>query len=88
MLHAIMSCATRCPGNSGAHLVLLECTPAEGVQETMSARVWIDIHMLVLVDGKERTASQWKTLFSAVGFKLISVTETRSAMKVIEAISI
>ncbi len=63
----------------------MECTPADGIQETLSARVWMDIHMLVLNGGAERTAAQWKTLFSATGFKLIGVTETRSALKVIEA---
>ena len=66
----------------------MECTPAESLAEALSARLWIDVHMLALCDGKERTAKQWKTVFSTVGFKLIGVTETRSPMKVVEAVGI
>jgi len=66
----------------------MECTPGEGFAETFSARVFVDVHMLATCDGKERTAEQWKTLFSAVGFKLVGVTETRSPMRVVEAVGI
>ena len=76
------------PGSSGAHLILMECTPADDLDETMTARLWIDVHMFCLCPGKERTAAQWKKLFTTANFKLIAVTETRSAMKVIEAAGI
>ena len=66
---------------------MMECTPAEALAETSSARVWLDVHMLTLCDGKERTAEQLKTLFAVAGFKLIAVTETRSPMKAIEAVA-
>jgi len=69
-------------------VAILELTPSEGFSETFEARVFIDVHMLAVCDGKERTAEQRKTLFSAVGFKLVGVTETRSPMRVVEAVGI
>jgi hypothetical protein len=63
----------------------MECTPADNLDENMAARVWLDVHMLALCPGKERTKAQWNKIFAAAGFKLIGITETRSPMKVIMA---
>ena len=75
-------------GKSGAKIAIMECTPADDLEEKMAARVWLDVHMLALCPGKERTLAQWHKLFAAAGFKLTGITETRSPMKVIEATGI
>jgi len=44
-----------------------------------------DLNMLVLLPGRERTAKQYGKLFEAAGLRLDRVTETASAIQIIEA---
>ena len=37
---------------------------------------WLDVHMMVLQDGKERTADEFRELFERAGFALESITHT------------
>ena len=45
----------------------------------------IDIEMLVMPGGKERTADEYRKLFAAAGFDLTRVVATKSPLSVIEA---
>lgn len=45
----------------------------------------MDIEMLALPGGRERTADQFRTLFGRAGFELTSITPTHSPVSVIEA---
>lgn len=45
----------------------------------------LDLNMLVMVTGKERTADEFGALFAKAGLKLSSVTPTHSPVAVIEA---
>jgi O-methyltransferase domain len=47
---------------------------------------WIDLTMLVMLGGRERTAAEYRALFEAAGFKLTQIIPTASEMSVIEGI--
>lgn len=44
----------------------------------------IDLAMLVLFGGKERTESEWHTLFTAAGLELVAIHQTASMLSIIE----
>ncbi len=45
---------------------------------------WIDLEMLVMVDGRERTASEYGRLLQRAGFQLTRVVETASPFGIVE----
>jgi hypothetical protein len=47
---------------------------------------WIDLHMLVLLTGRERTEAEYRALLEAVGFDLTRVIPTQSGAGIVEAI--
>jgi hypothetical protein len=44
----------------------------------------LDVEMLVMPGGKERTEEQFRALFAAAGFSLTRVVRTRSPLSVVE----
>ena len=44
----------------------------------------LDLNMLVIPGGKERTADEYRALFEAAGFQLSSITPTGAEVSVIE----
>lgn len=48
---------------------------------------WLDLHMLAMPGGKERTAEEFAALFARAGLKLLRVTPTPSGMWLIEAVA-
>ncbi len=49
---------------------------------------WLDLHMLVLLGGRERTASEYDTIFRAARFKLNRVVPTPPGPSVVEAVPV
>lgn len=49
---------------------------------------WLDLHMLAIPGGRERTAEEYDALFRAAGFALTSVAATPAGPSVVEAIPI
>lgn len=47
---------------------------------------WLDLHMLVLLGARERTAAQYDALFQAAGFRLARVVPTPPGPSVVEAV--
>jgi len=47
---------------------------------------WLDLHMLVVASGRERTAAEYDTLFRAAGFALARVLPTPVGPSVVEAV--
>jgi hypothetical protein len=47
---------------------------------------WIDLEMLLLPGGKERTEVEYRALFAGAGFRVTRVVETKSPLCVIEAV--
>jgi predicted O-methyltransferase YrrM len=46
---------------------------------------WLDLHMLVMSSGRERTAEQYRTLLRAGGFNLTQVIPTPAGSSIVEA---
>ncbi|MBV9211219.1 MAG: methyltransferase [Acidobacteria bacterium] len=63
-------------------LLLVEAVVPEGVEPHFSK--FIDLNMLVMTGGRERTQEEYRKLFEASGFRLTKVVETPSPMSVIE----
>lgn len=61
-------------------------SPTDDVGDPMGfARYQMDMHMMMMCDGKERTRREWEALLAAGGFKLDALTPTRSIFQVVEA---
>ena len=48
----------------------------------------VDLWLMLLVGGRERTASQYADLLQRAGFRLERVVETASAVSIVEAIPV
>lgn len=47
---------------------------------------WIDLEMLLLPGGKERTEEEYRALFAGAGFHVTRIVQTKSPLSVIEAV--
>jgi hypothetical protein len=47
---------------------------------------WVDLEMLALPGGKERTEQEYRDLFGRAGFKLIRIVPNNSPLWIIEAV--
>jgi len=70
----------------GGKLLLVEMVVPEG-EEPHSGKL-VDLWLLLLVGGKERTRSQYAELVAQAGFKLERVVETAAAVSVVEAVAV
>ena len=50
----------------------------------LTLRHGFDLHMLVMCNGKERTASEWEVLLGEAGFKLNKIYPTKGIQSIIE----
>jgi O-methyltransferase domain/Dimerisation domain len=63
-------------------LILVDCVVPETPEPHFSK--FIDLNMLVMTGGKERTAREFGNLFEAAGFKLLQVIPTEQPTSIIE----
>ena len=75
--------ATAMGGKKGT-VILLESVIAAG--NTPDLGTFIDLEMLTLPGGRERTADEFRALFERTGFKLTKVVPTKSPLSVVEAV--
>jgi hypothetical protein len=47
---------------------------------------WLDLHMLVLLTGRERTEGEYRTLLGGAGFELARVIPSASGASIIEGL--
>ena len=66
---------------SGARLALAEWVLSETAD--LDAGKWMDINMLVNAGGRERTASEFRTLYDQAGFELEHIIPTPSPLRII-----
>jgi ubiquinone/menaquinone biosynthesis C-methylase UbiE len=66
-------------------LLLVDCVIPEGNAPDMGKLM--DVNMLVMTGGRERTQAEFKDLLAESGFKLTKVTPTESPLSIIEAVS-
>jgi hypothetical protein len=72
----------RSAATAGAALLLVETIIPEGDGNPIGK--WTDMEMLLLNDGRERTAGEYRRLFDEAGFQLIGVVDTASRLSIIE----
>lgn len=79
--HAILS-AIRSAAEPGAALILLETPLPEGPEPHRAKG--LDITMLTVVGGKERTVGQYRSLMDSTGFDFVGTTETPTGLCLLE----
>ncbi len=67
-----------------ARVILLEGVIAPGNEPSLGK--WLDLEMLLMPGGKERTEEEYGALFAGAGFKVTRFVETKSPLSVIEAV--
>lgn len=70
----------------GGRLLLIEYLVPPG--NTPSPSKFMDLNMLVMTGGRERTEKQFAELFAAAGFRLNRIVPTESAFSIIEAVRV
>ena len=70
------------PGH--ARVILFEGVITAGNAPSLGK--WIDLEMLLLPGGKERTEEEYRALFAGAGFRVTRIVETKSPLCVIEAV--
>lgn len=65
-------------------LLLVEHVIPEGDEPSFSR--WMDVHMMVMTGGRERTEAEYAELYDRAGFRLTRVVETESAVSIIEGV--
>jgi hypothetical protein len=67
-----------------ARVILIESVIAAG--NTPHLAKWIDLEMLLIAGGMERTEEQFRALFAGAGFRVTRIVQTKSPMFVVEAV--
>ena len=78
------NCARALPQNG--KLILVEAVVPRG--DEMHFAKFIDLNMLVMTGGKERTEEEFRQLYEAAGFKLTRIVPTESPFSVIEGVRV
>ena len=82
---AIMkNCHRALPENG--KLILIEAVVPEGNEPHFSK--FIDLNMLVMTGGRERTEEEFRRLYEASGFRLTRIVPTESPFSVIEGVRV
>jgi ubiquinone/menaquinone biosynthesis C-methylase UbiE len=68
----------------GSRVILLESVLSPGNEPHFAK--WIDIEMLLLPGGRERTEPEYRQLFLDSGFKVTRIVPTKAPLSVIEAV--
>jgi hypothetical protein len=71
----------------GAKVLLVETVVEEENNQPSMSKV-MDLNMLVMTGGKERTGKEYAALFEKTGFKLTRVIPTPSPLQIVEAVRI
>ena len=80
----LKQCRRAIPGDG--KLLVVELVLPQGEEPFFGK--WLDLHMLVLLGARERTAAQYDALFQASGFRLTRVIPTPSGPSVVEAVPV
>jgi len=77
----LRNCRSRMRANG--RLILVDCVVPESDEPHFSK--FIDLNMLVMTGGKERTAKEFEQLLGAAGFKLLRIIPTELPTSIVEA---
>jgi hypothetical protein len=86
-VHILTNCR-RAVGQGGTLLLVEAVLPERACEQPAAIRM--DLHMLALLHGQERTAAEYERLLGAAGFRLGRVvpTESPAGVSVIEAVPV
>ncbi len=79
----LKNCARAMRGQSG-RIILLEMLV--GASNEPSLAKWIDIEMLAIAGGRERSETEYRDLFAGAGLRLARVVSTAGPLAVLEAV--
>jgi hypothetical protein len=82
----ILGNITKAMGATRGKVILLETVLAAGNEPHFSK--FLDIEMLAMPGGRERTEAEYASLFERAGFRLTKVVPTKSPFSVIEAVRV
>jgi hypothetical protein len=71
----------------GSKLLLVETVVEEDDNQPSASKV-MDLNMLGMTGGKERTPSEYGELFERAGFRLVAVHPTPSPLQIVEAVRV
>ncbi|BDA50119.1 Acetylserotonin O-methyltransferase [Coccomyxa sp. Obi] len=83
---AILSSIRRAMGTANAKLLIIETTIGDEFFDPLFQRAIFDVHMMVALNGVERTVTQWTDLLRTAGFSFVRNIQTRSVFTIVEAI--
>ncbi len=83
-IQILKSCRAAC-GPEGK-VLLVEYVIEEGNQPSYAK--WLDLSMLLLLSGKERTEAEYRELLTEAGFTLERIVPTRGEMSIVEAMPV
>ena len=67
-------------------LSVCQTIPAEPVDSMAAMKSFMDLNMLVVCNGKERSVQRhWRPLLDSAQFRICGVTDTRSEYRILEA---
>jgi len=75
--------AIRAAANPGARVIVIERVVDDAPEN--AAGKWMDLLMMVVAGGKERTADDFRELFEKAGFELEQIVSMPAPMKLIVA---
>jgi hypothetical protein len=70
-------------GYTERKLIVVDCVLPENSEPNMAKL--LDLEMMLMPGGRERTEREWRELFAKAGFQITRIVPTRSANSVIEA---
>ncbi|EIE23146.1 hypothetical protein COCSUDRAFT_66185 [Coccomyxa subellipsoidea C-169] len=83
---AILSSIRQAMGSAKARLLIVETTIGEEFADPLFQRALLDVHMMVALNGAERTVAQWKQMLGEAGFTFARHIPTRSVFSIVEAL--
>lgn len=79
---------TACMKDGSSTLLLIECVLPEEGTRLASFQAYLDLQMMAIVGGKERTEKEWGILLESGGFMLKRVHSLRAPFSIVEAIPV
>ena len=70
-----------------AKVLVIEVVLPEDNSALTPGQAFIDLQMMALVDGKERTPSEWRKLFSNSGYEMQRIAYTKGRVHIVEAVA-
>jgi hypothetical protein len=82
-LKILANCRQALEGRKDGRLLIVDSVVPENSEPHPSK--WLDLEMLLMPGGRERTDGEWRALFAKAGFEITRIVPMRAAESVIEA---